>query len=52
MQDPEFVKGAFSDIANRYVVTNHVLSGGIDILWRKRIARAVADLRPWGRRAR
>jgi demethylmenaquinone methyltransferase/2-methoxy-6-polyprenyl-1,4-benzoquinol methylase len=42
MQDPEYVKGAFADIADRYVVTNHVLSLGIDILWRKRVARKVA----------
>ncbi len=43
MQDPEYVKGAFADIAERYVVTNHVLSLGIDILWRRRVARMVSD---------
>ena len=32
-QDPKFVKGAFAKIADRYVVTNHVLSMGTDILW-------------------
>lgn len=46
MQDPEYVKGAFADIADRYVVTNHVLSGGIDILWRRRVARMVRDVNP------
>jgi demethylmenaquinone methyltransferase/2-methoxy-6-polyprenyl-1,4-benzoquinol methylase len=46
MQDPEFVKQAFTDIADRYVVTNHVLSGGIDILWRKGVAKQVAVLKP------
>jgi len=46
MQDPEFVKQAFTDIADRYVVTNHVLSGGIDILWRKKVAKQVAALKP------
>ena len=43
MQDPEYVKGAFAEIADRYVVTNHVLSLGIDILWRKRVARMIRD---------
>lgn len=46
MQDPVFVKQAFTDIADRYVVTNHVLSGGIDILWRRKVARQVAALKP------
>ncbi|MEM6911458.1 MAG: ubiquinone/menaquinone biosynthesis methyltransferase [Verrucomicrobiota bacterium] len=40
-QDPEFVHRAFSGIADRYVVANHVLSGGIDLLWRRRVARIV-----------
>lgn len=44
--DPEFVRGAFGRIAGRYVLTNHVLSLGIDMLWRKRTARAVAKLNP------
>ena len=38
---------AFSRIARRYVVTNHVLSLGMDILWRRRVARIV---RGWGAR--
>ena len=46
MQDPEFVHKAFGDIAGRYVVTNHVLSLGIDVLWRRRVAREVAKLAP------
>jgi len=45
-QDPEFVQGVFSSIADRYVLTNHVLSLGIDILWRKRVARLVAAENP------
>lgn len=40
-QDPNFVKGAFSKIADRYVLTNHVLSAGTDILWRKKVGRMV-----------
>ncbi len=46
MQDPEYVKNAFAGIADRYVVTNHVLSLGIDILWRRRVARMVRKMSP------
>jgi len=42
-QNPEFVHRAFSSIAGRYVVTNHVLSLGVDILWRRKVARRVAE---------
>lgn len=41
MQDPAFVKRAFSDIADSYVLTNHVLSFGTDILWRRKFVRGV-----------
>ena len=43
MQDPDFVKDAFAKIARRYIMTNHVLSLGTDILWRRQVARLVAD---------
>lgn len=46
MQDPNFVKDAFSKIADRYVVTNHVLSLGTDILWRKKVGRIVKAWQP------
>ena len=46
MQDPEYVKGAFADIADRYVVTNHVLSAGIDIIWRRKVAKMVKTIEP------
>lgn len=46
MQDPKYVKRAFSRIADRYVMTNHVLSGGTDILWRKKVGRMVARWEP------
>lgn len=46
MQDPNFVKDAFSKIADRYVVTNHVLSLGTDILWRKKVGRIVRAWNP------
>ncbi|MFK5922940.1 MAG: ubiquinone/menaquinone biosynthesis methyltransferase [Verrucomicrobiota bacterium] len=42
-QDPVFVRKAFSSIAKRYVVTNHVLSFGVDILWRRQVASMVRD---------
>src|SRR5436190_12347565 len=45
-QDAGFVRKAFASIAGRYVLTNHVLSLGIDVLWRRKTARAVAALRP------
>lgn len=45
-QNAEFVRGAFGKIAGRYVLTNHVLSLGIDVLWRKITARKVAELKP------
>jgi len=45
-QDPQFVKGAFAKIADRYVLTNHVLSMGTDILWRKKVGRIVRNWNP------
>jgi len=46
MQDADYVQSAFSRIARRYVLTNHVLSMGIDVLWRKRVAAIVAGYQP------
>ena len=45
-QNPAFVHRAFSSIASRYVLTNHVLSLGIDILWRRRVATLVREVHP------
>lgn len=45
-QDAKFVRQAFASIARRYVLTNHVLSLGTDVLWRWKTARAVAALHP------
>ena len=45
-QDPAFVKGAFAKIADRYVLTNHVLSCGVDILWRKKVGAMVREWDP------
>lgn len=46
MQDPTFVQKAFAGIAARYVLTNHVLSLGIDVLWRRRSAAEAKALNP------
>lgn len=46
MQNPEFVKKAFASIADRYVATNHVLSMGVDMLWRQRVAQLVSEWKP------
>ncbi len=46
MQNPEFVKAAFSAIAKRYVATNHVLSMGIDLLWRQRAVQRISEWKP------
>ncbi len=46
MQDAGFVRKAFAGIARRYVLANHVLSLGIDVLWRRKTARLAACLAP------
>lgn len=46
MQDPAYVRDAFARVAKRYVVTNHVLSFGTDILWRRRVSRIVRGWQP------
>ena len=46
MQDPTFVHEAFAKISGRYVATNHVLSLGTDILWRRKVARLVREMKP------
>lgn len=38
MPDAVYVKDAFARIADRYVMANHVMSAGMDIWWRKRVA--------------
>lgn len=46
IQDPGYVREAFARIADRYVTTNHVLSFGTDILWRRRVAGMVRSWEP------
>lgn len=36
----------FSAIAPRYVATNHVLSMGVDLLWRQRVVQLVSEWKP------
>lgn len=46
IQEPAYVRDAFARIADRYALTNHVLSGGTDILWRRKMARLVRGWAP------
>ena len=42
--DPDVVRATFEGIAPRYDLANHLLSGGLDFLWRRRLIReAKAD---------
>ncbi len=42
-REPQEIRGMFGRIAHRYDVLNHVLSLGQDVLWRRRLARRVAE---------
>lgn len=46
MQDAGYVRQAFAGIASKYVLANHVLSLGIDCLWRRTTARRIQQLKP------
>ncbi len=42
----EMVRSMFNDIAPKYDLLNHVLSMGVDKLWRKKVKRKIAEVSP------
>ncbi|MBX3739812.1 MAG: ubiquinone/menaquinone biosynthesis methyltransferase [Akkermansiaceae bacterium] len=46
MPDATYVRDAFARIADRYVLTNHVLSMGMDIWWRKVVTSRIRRWKP------
>ena len=46
MPDPVAVNSMFGRIARRYDVANHLLSGGVDTWWRRRLVKAVGRHAP------
>jgi len=46
MPDATYVRDAFARIADRYVLTNHVLSFGADIWWRRVVTARIRKWKP------
>jgi len=46
MPDPAYVRDAFARIADRYVLTNHVLSCGVDLWWRRVVTSRIVAWQP------
>lgn len=46
MPDAVYVRDAFARIADRYVLTNHVLSCGADLWWRKVVTSRIRKWKP------
>jgi len=45
-QSPEAISAMFGRVAPRYDLLNHLLAGGLDFHWRRRLVQAVAAQRP------
>lgn len=45
-QQPEAISAMFGRVAARYDLMNHVMGGGLDIYWRRRLVQAVCRQRP------
>ncbi|MEI7911274.1 MAG: ubiquinone/menaquinone biosynthesis methyltransferase [Verrucomicrobiota bacterium] len=46
MPDPAYVRDAFARIADRYVLTNHILSCGADLWWRRVVTARIKAWQP------
>jgi demethylmenaquinone methyltransferase / 2-methoxy-6-polyprenyl-1,4-benzoquinol methylase len=44
--EKEYVRTLFNNIAYRYDLLNHVLSGGIDLYWRRKAIQILSEIQP------